>query len=400
VLGGAGLANAGVLRMSGSGTLGTAGPVTLFGGTLELNGTTQSITTLTMGEGSAGSTAAVDVGAGDLRLGGNVEYKSTNNTNGPTISGSGFVSLLGDRTFTVGNSTAAVNDLTISANIRNGDGSARSLTKAGTGTMLLSGTNTYTGTTNVSAGTLKVTKVVSLPGQTTLNKIIVASGATLAINVGGAGEFTSTDLTNLLTNSSFTSTSVLGIDTANAVGGTFTFASNFTGTRSLDKLGAGTLVLSGSNNNYTGTTTITAGTLQVNGVVGTGGLITVPTGSTLGVGAGATVSRSVTVTGGLVTLAGTLGAGSTLTLTTGTVNTASASATAATVVLPLKGVTPVFTAPTGQELSVTTKLSQTLSDGSLAITAGTSAFKVTGTNLVNNIDKLTLQGGIDCGDSF
>ena len=43
----------------------------------------------------------------------------------------------------------------------------------------------------------------------------------------------------------------------------------------------------------------------------------------------------------------------------------------------------------GNELAVTTKAVQ----GSMVITAGTSAFKLGGTNLVNNIDKLIIQGG-------
>ena len=64
-----------------------------------------------------------------------------------------------------------------------------SIFKTGTGTLLLSGTNSFTGGTTVSAGTLQVAKVASLPGA-----ITVADGATLAVNAGGVGEFTTGDI--------------------------------------------------------------------------------------------------------------------------------------------------------------------------------------------------------------
>ncbi len=396
VLGASNQANAGILEVSGAGTLGSSGSLVIYGGTLQLNGSTLNISDLTMGAGASGSTAAISIGSGELFLEGNLEYLSTNNTNGATISGTagGALSLLGSNTFTVGNSSIAPFDLTISADIQNGDFSARSLTKAGTGTLLLTGTNTYTGPTNIDAGSVWVTKVASLPGQTTAGKISVAAGANLTINLGGSGEFAPSDLANILANSTFGSNSVLGLDTTNAAGGTFINTQNITGSRSITKLGPGTLILSGAANTYSGTTLISAGTLQVNGSMGSGGLISVPTASTLGVGASASIVRNVTVSGGLVNLSGVLGTNTTFTLSSGTVNVLGSGASAAIVQLPVKGVTPVFSAPAGQELTVTTRLTQTLTDGSLTITAGVApSFKVAGTNLVNNIDNLILRGG-------
>ncbi len=277
---------------------------------------------------------------------------------------------------------------------------ATSLVKAGTGIWTLAGNNSYTGTTTVNEGTLWAAKLASLPGLTTPGKISVGAGATLAINVGGTGEFGATDLANLLTNGTFLTTSALGIDTTNGPGGTFTYSPNITKTTSLNKLGAGTLVLSGTANSYTGTTNVAAGTLQVNGSLTGGGAMTVPLGGTLGIGNAASIARNVMIDGGVLDLAGTLAAGTTLTLVSGTVNVSSANASAAALALPLPGNNPILSAPADRELAVTNKLTQALDNNDvLTITAGTPAFKAGGGNLVNNIDKLTLRGGttkIEC----
>ena len=387
-------ANAGTLLLSDAGTLGSAGPLAVYGGTIDLSTTTQVITTLTLGGGAALSSATISLGSGELQLGDNLTFLATNNPTGATITGTGGgkLSLFGDRTFKVGDSTAAVNDLTISAIIQNGDATARALTKTGTGTLLLSGSNTYTGTTTVSAGILQAAIPAALPGRTTSGKITVAGGATLAINVGGTGEFTSSDIATLNTNVNFAGTAILGLDTTNAVDGTFT-APNITGTRSVSKLGGGTLVFGGSGNTYNGTTLVSAGTLQVTGTLGTGGLVTIPTGGTMAIAAGSSVTRSVTVSGGALNLSGTMGSGSTLSVIDGTVNALGSAATAAIVILPLPTATTIFNAPTGQELIVTGKLTQTVSNGYYLFTAGSPAFKAGGNNLVTGTENLIVQGG-------
>ena len=387
-------ANAGTLMLSAAGTLGSAGPLAVFGGTLDLNGTTQSITSLTLGGGAAGSSAAISIGSGELRMGDNLTYLAANNPNGATLTGTGGkLSLFGDRSFTVGDSTAAAADLTISATLQNGDATARALTKTGAGTLLLAAANTYTGVTTVSAGTLQAAIPSALPGRTSSGRITVASGATLAMNVGGSGEFAATDVTTLMNNAGFaTSAAILGFDTTNAAGGTFT-APNLTGTRSLAKLGSGTLVLAGTGNTYNGSTWVTAGTLQIAGTLGSGGLVSVPSGGTLAIVAGASVTRSVTVSGGVLNLTGTMGPGSTLTLTDGTINTLGSAATAAVVTLPLPTTTTIVNAPTGQELTVTNKLTQTVGNGYYLFTAGSPAFQAGGSNLVSNVDNLIVKGG-------
>ena len=138
----------------------------------------------------------------------------------------------------------------------------------------------------------------------------------------------------------------------------------------LNKLGSGTLTLSGANT-YTGPTTVNAGTLTVGG----------------------SLASDVTVNGGVVNLAGTMSAGTTLTLDSGTVNSTGTGGTAAMVVLPAQGGSDVFNAPAGKELTVTDTFTQQVTGGSVTVTAGATPFKVGGDNMVNNIDNLILQGG-------
>ena len=161
---------------------------------------------------------------------------------------------------------------------------AGGLTKNSTGTLTLSGTNTYGGLTTVNAGTLAINKQVSLynntPASWTAANLNIKSGAALQLNVDSAGTagFTAASLDTLLGNILVANTAaqglqagaILGFDTSTATGATFTQGSAisnstgaFGGQIGLTKLGAGTLVLD-QTNAYSGATTITAGTLDAN----------------------------------------------------------------------------------------------------------------------------------------
>ena len=182
-------------------------------------------------------------------------------TNSGTIAGSGDTLTL----------TGAGNG-SISSNIGTGGGG---LTKSGTGTWTLSGANTYTGATTISAGTLELTKESSLyndtTGSWTASNIIVQSGGTLAIEVGASPQFTSSDLATLLGMASsgsggFESGSILGLDTTP---GNFSYSGAIGngyggGNLGLTKIGANTLTLSGVNT-YTGATSILAGGITISG---------------------------------------------------------------------------------------------------------------------------------------
>jgi autotransporter-associated beta strand protein len=83
--------------------------------------------------------------------------------------------------------------LTIGGVIQNDDVAGRSLTKAGAGTLTLRGVNTYSGATNVNAGTL-IVGVGGVGSTHASSAVSVASGATLsgsgtvngAVTVSGA----------------------------------------------------------------------------------------------------------------------------------------------------------------------------------------------------------------------
>ena len=126
-----------------------------------------------------------------------------------------------------------------------------------TSTTTLSGNNAnFAGTITVTNGALSFLKTTAKSGTTT-----VANGATLGLGVGGAtNPFPSGDVDSLFANTlgsvSMGATSNVGIDTTN---GNFTYTSNVASTsEGLNKLGANTLTLSGTNS-YSGNTIISNG---------------------------------------------------------------------------------------------------------------------------------------------
>jgi fibronectin-binding autotransporter adhesin len=130
--------------------------------------------------------------------------------------------------------------------------------KAGTGTLLLTGINTYLGETRITGGTLAIVAANNL-GIGSVSSTIMINDATLAT------------LGDMTLNRWF---SLQGIATINTfTGTTLTLSSDVSGTPggSLLKTGGGKLVLSG-NGTYGGGTTVAAGTLQI-GDGGTSGSI-------------------------------------------------------------------------------------------------------------------------------
>ena len=151
------------------------------------------------------------------------------------------------------------------------------LAQFGGGQLSLTGANTYSGGTNIAAGTVEFTTTAAMPSSGTVS---VQNGATLAVAAGGTNQFTATgsgsgSIAGLLLGVggqngpvTWNSGAILGIDTGSDAGG-LTYSgviadiSGMTGL-GLTKLGANGLVLTNSEN-YTGKTTISAGTLAITG---------------------------------------------------------------------------------------------------------------------------------------
>jgi fibronectin-binding autotransporter adhesin len=199
----------------------------------------------------------------------------------------------------IANSAALVinrSDAVTYSGILSGSGS---FTKLGTGTLTLSGANTGTGAISLNAGALALGSASAL-------------GTTGTISFGGGVlQFSSANTTDYSARFSTAASQQYTIDTN---GQTLTFASALTSAGgALNKLGTGTLILTGANTFNSGTT-ISAGTLRL------GATDTLPVTSSVNVPAGATLDVAnsqtlVNVYNSAATSAVSIAAGKTLTLT-------------------------------------------------------------------------------------
>jgi len=218
----------------------------------------------------------------------------------------GFLELAGTMSTTLSSSRglglAGAGNGLVSGQAADGSG-ALFLHKYGTGMWTMSGVNSYSGGTTISAGVLSVSTTAALPGWDSGGSYSVASGATLAVGDGVADD----DLATMLGTGNFAGGASLGFDTS-AGDRSYTpdLADTGAGSLGLTKVGANTLTLSGANT-YSGTTAIYAGMLLVGsgGSIG-GATITVASGATLG-GAG-TIGAAVTLQNGGTLAPGGLGA--------------------------------------------------------------------------------------------
>jgi autotransporter-associated beta strand protein len=239
------------------------------GGTLTLSGANSYSGGTTINEGSTlvvGNGGAL--GSGTLTLNGG--------TTGVTVNFNGSI--------TVGNNIVATGDPTYNvltgstvnlSGVLSGAGDVVVNAQSGyAGTLILSGANAYTGPTIVDAGTLKAGSTSAFGINSALT---VAGGAVLDL-AGFSNTVGSLAGAGVVTNSGGAATLTAGGDNSSTV---FSGAiQDGAGAIALTKTGSGLLLLSGSNT-YTGATTVSTGTLQVDGSIASSSLTTVASGAAL-----------------------------------------------------------------------------------------------------------------------
>lgn len=173
------------------------------------------------------------------------------------LKGSQNLSLLNAQSNSVSLTVGNNNQSTIYSGNLSGAGT---FIKVGTGTLTLSGTNNFVGTTYVTGGTLRAASPNAISRAGSGTWVSVSGLNMLVLPVGGAGEWTAADIQSLLPKASFSTVAALGLDTTTAVGGNFTYDSPLSGNFFLVKLGSNSLTLSAANT-LTGFIKINAGTL-------------------------------------------------------------------------------------------------------------------------------------------
>jgi fibronectin-binding autotransporter adhesin len=248
----------GTLRSLGSFASTRAITINAQGGVFDTNGFTS-----TQNGAIAGIGGLTKIGDGTLVLTGTNTYSGGTTVSAGTLSGT-TTSLQGN----IGNSGQVIFDQTTTGTYAGVISGTGSFVKNGSGTVILTGANNYTGSTTISDGTLQ--------GDTTSLHGAIANNANLAFNQTSIGTYTSV----------------------------------ITGTGSLTKTGAGTLILSATNS-YGGGTTVSAGVLQgnVSGVQGNitnNAAVVFDQGGSFGNYLGSmTGSGSLTVASGQIFLGGT-----------------------------------------------------------------------------------------------
>ncbi|HEY3901725.1 MAG TPA: autotransporter-associated beta strand repeat-containing protein, partial [Chthoniobacter sp.] len=208
-----------------------SGTTTVVVGSLQIGTSTAA--------GSIGASSSVSVGDNGTLMLVNVVGNLLPNDVTNALGGTGLVSVNSTHTTTLGGI------------LSDGLGTLN-FTQSGLGTAVLSGESSYSGTTTVSAGTLQV-------GNGTGGSLTGGGG----ITVTGSG----TLALDLADGTSFTQAINLSVTTATLKmiqGGTTTVSGVISGTGGVTQSGMGTTILSAVNT-YTGPTTISAGTLEVDG---------------------------------------------------------------------------------------------------------------------------------------
>ena len=275
----------------------TVEDVTSTNGTLILGGsglnTYSGATTVVAGHTLQGGAANTFSAVSATTVAGTLDLGGFDQTIG-SLAGAGTVTNSGGTTATL--TAGGDNSSTAFSGVIQDGAAATTLTKTGTGTLTLSGANTYTGATTVSAGVLQAAAPNSFSASSAFT---VATGATVDLggfdqiigSLAGAGTVTNSAAmaAALAAGASNSSTSFSGVIQDGAAKAL------------LKKIGTGMLTLLGTNT-YTGATIVTAGVLDVEGSIASSSMTTVNSTAKL---TGAGTVGDVTVANGGIFAPGT-----------------------------------------------------------------------------------------------
>ncbi|MEN3944256.1 autotransporter-associated beta strand repeat-containing protein [Prosthecobacter sp. SYSU 5D2] len=284
------ISGAGRINKLGAGTVTLTGTNTYTGGVSIVEGTLR----ITVGAG-LGANPASYVADQIVLNGGTLAYGST----------TGSFNSAANRGFSLGNAggtfsiPSAGATFTVSAIIADLPGETGAFTKTGNGTLNLNAASTYSGGTTIASGTLQVgvggslgsasstvtlgsagggnaSLISYLAGYSYAQDIQVAagSGGTLTLGYTSTASFSAHFTGDISLNDALT------LRSESAEGFAMRLSGDISGPHNLTKTGVGTIRIEGDNSGYTGTTTLSNGTVQLgsfagsaNGDLGSGPII-------------------------------------------------------------------------------------------------------------------------------